>query len=58
MQTKQQTTETLRQNIDTWHQVFSVSDEQAETNRKAYQAEKTKKYKIKLINGWRARGEA
>jgi hypothetical protein len=52
---KQQTIETLRSNIDSWYNTFSVSNEQAEAGRQEYKADKVRKYKIRLINQWRAK---
>ena len=54
---KQQTIETIRQNINTWASIHMVSDEQAEVNRKQYAAEKSRKYKIRIINEWRAKNK-
>lgn len=54
---KQQTIETIRQNIDNWASIHMVSDEQAEANRKSYAAEKSRKYKIRLIKEWRAKNK-
>ncbi len=50
----QQTPETIRANIEARFASFS-SEEQMEKNRKEYAAEKTRKYKIRLINEWRAK---
>lgn len=52
---KQQTPETIRQNVESWASIHMVSDEQAEKNRREYRAEKVRKYKIRLINEWRAK---
>jgi len=49
----QQTNETISQNIDNWHKLHTVSHEQGEKNRNQYEAEKMKKFKIRLIEGWR-----
>jgi hypothetical protein len=48
----QQTAETIRSNIEARFANFS-SEEQMVKNRKEYAAEKTRKYKIRLINKWR-----
>lgn len=50
----QQTAETIRSNIEARFATFS-SKEQMEKNRKEYAAEKTRKYKIRMINEWRAK---
>lgn len=55
---KQQTIETFRANAELSSSVFNVSAEQAEASRKAYRAEKVRKYKIRLIDGWRSRARS
>ena len=50
---KQQTIETIRQNIDNWASIHMVSDDQAEVNREQYAAEKARRYKLSLIRKWR-----
>lgn len=50
----QQTAETIRSNIEARYASFS-SEGQMEKNRKEYAAEKARKYKIRLINEWRAK---
>lgn len=50
----QQTAETIRSNIEARFASYS-SEKQMEKNRKEYAAEKARKYKIRLINEWRAK---
>lgn len=50
-----QSNETIRANIQTWGALHNVSTEQGDANRAAYEAEKTRKYKMRLIDGWRAK---
>lgn len=52
---KQQTPETIRQNVENWTSIHMVSAEQAEKSRSEYRAEKVRRYKIRLINEWRAK---
>lgn len=52
---KQQTIETFRANQETAANIFNVSSEKAEQSRNEYKAEKVRKYKIRLINEWRAK---
>lgn len=54
---KQQTAETISQNYDSWAANHIVSNEQVEASLKQYQAEKVRKYKIRLINEWRAKNK-
>lgn len=50
----QQTTETIRANIEARFNSFS-SDEQMEKNAAEYKAEKIRKCKIRMILAWRAK---
>lgn len=51
---KQQTAETLRAAIDLQQTVWDArTDDQRAADRAEYQAERTKRYKVRLINGWR-----
>lgn len=54
----QQTNETIRANIQAWHALHSVSVEQGQRNRDAYESEKVRKYKLRLIESFRAKREA
>lgn len=51
-----QTIETLRSNLEVRQAVWSAtSDEQRAKNEAEYKADKVRKYKIRLINKWRAK---
>lgn len=53
---KQQTIETIRSNLEMQQAVWdATSEEKREAERAAYKAEKIRKYKIRLINEWRAK---
>jgi hypothetical protein len=53
MQQLQQTLATYRANAELREKTLWVSDEQAEANRAAYQAERVRRYKLSLIYAWR-----
>lgn len=54
---KQQTTETLRTNIDNWHNLHCRDDVSYDEWKKKDRVEKSRKYKIQLINEWRKKRE-
>jgi hypothetical protein len=54
----QQTPETIRANIEARFNTFTTDQAQIEKNRMEYRAEKTRLYKIRLINQWRAKRRA
>jgi hypothetical protein len=51
----QQTAETILSNIEARFATFTTDAAQIEKNRSEYAAEKARKYKIRLINEWRAK---
>lgn len=51
----QQTPATIAQNVARSIALHSVSREQGEANRRVYEAEKTRRYKLRLLDAWRAR---
>jgi len=51
-----QTIETIRSNLEVRQAVWSAtSDEQRAKNEAEYKADKVRKYKIRMINEWRAK---
>lgn len=54
----QQTNETIHSNIQNWTALHTVSHDKGEENRKIYEAEKMKKFKIRMIEAFRAKREA
>ena len=50
----QQTNKTIRTNIETWSSLHTVSDDRAAIERARYEAEKVRKFKLRLLDAWRA----
>lgn len=49
----QQTNETIRSNVDNWTALHANKEDNGERAR--YDAEKIRKHKIRIIEGWRAK---